>query len=229
MQSQKVESGGRLTWCSRHNLVMLLMLPLLAAFIGCGGAKVTHIEADPTFDYSQAAAAEIGIVGFVALVEDEEHRESLRRQLPPLLAQSKQKKRPDLRIFSPERVQEAVGEENHRTLLDRYAAGGTLDQGGMAELFSATRGTVRYVVLGRVVVDNFFRFEEIEEDSTSSGTRYKVRREMAVFLEVYDLEVGRYSRNSSPTTRRAVATFQTSLAAIPSLAPTPAVIWRCPV
>ncbi|MCK4462673.1 MAG: hypothetical protein KAW46_12785 [candidate division Zixibacteria bacterium] len=178
-------------WRRCRRIAGSLVAGLLLGLTGCGGAKVIHVEADPTFDYSQASSGEIGIVGFEALVEDEKHREVLRRQLPSLLARAIQEKRPDLKIFSPERIQEAVGEENHRILLDRYAAGGNLDQGGMVELFSATRGTVRYVVLGRVVEDNFFKFEEIEEDSTSSGIRYKVRREMAVFLEVYDLEAGR--------------------------------------
>ena len=186
---REIEAGRE--WRRRRRIAGSLVAGLLLGLTGCGGAKVIHVEADPTFDYSQAAAAEIGIVGFEALVEGEEHREVLRRQLPPLLARAIQEKRPDLKIFSPERIQEAVGEENYRTLLDRYAAGGTLDQGGMVELFSATRGTVRYVVLGRVVEDNLFKSEEADEDSNGSGTRYKVRREMAVFLEVYDLEAGR--------------------------------------
>lgn len=172
-------------------LASIFSVGLLLGQMGCGGAKVVHVEADPTFDYSRAAAGEIGIAGFAAVVEDEDHCTVLRRQLPPLLAQAIQEKRPDLKIFSPQRIQEALGQENHQTLLDRYAAGGELDHGGMAELFSSTRGVVRYMVLGRVVQDDFTKWEEHDEDSESSGTRYKVRRQMAVFLEVYDLEAGR--------------------------------------
>jgi hypothetical protein len=109
----------------------------------------------------------------------------------PLLAQSISEKRPDLTIISPERIQQALGEENHRALLDQYVSWGDLDQGSMIQLFSATRGLVRYVILGRVEQDDLFKSEELEEGATSSGTRYKVRRDMAVFLEVYDLEAGR--------------------------------------
>lgn len=175
-----------------HRVIIMLPAAAMSALIvGCGGAKVVHVEADPSFDYSQAVSAEIGIAGFVSIVGDDNQRAAIRRQLPPLLAQSISEKRPDLTIISPERIQQALGVENHQALLDQYVSGGSLDQGGMTQLFSATQGLVRYVILGRIEMDSFLRTEEREEDSTSPGTRYKTRREMAVFLEVYDLETGR--------------------------------------
>ncbi|MDH3890766.1 MAG: hypothetical protein OEV49_06745 [candidate division Zixibacteria bacterium] len=175
-----------------HPVSPLLLVALMIGLItGCGGAKVVHLVEDPSFDYSQASSAEIGMAGFVSIVGDDKQRATIRRQLPPLLAQSISEKRPDLTIISPERIQQALGEENHKAVLDQYVRGGDLDQGSMIQLFSATRGLVRYVILGRVEKDHVLRFEEHEVDSTSSGTRYKVRREMAVFLQVYDLEAGR--------------------------------------
>lgn len=109
---------------------MVLTAVMLALIAGCGGAKVVHLEADPSFDHSHATSAEIGIAGFVSIVGDDNQRAAIRRQLLPLLAQSITKKRPDLTIISPERIQEALGEESHRALLDQYASGGDLDQGG---------------------------------------------------------------------------------------------------
>jgi len=172
------------------------LIALLAAFsaiglaIGCGGAKALDIEVDPTFDYSQAASGEIGIAGFAVMVEDEDRRAVLQRQLPPLLAQSLNKKRPDLTVLAPGRIQQALGEENHRVTMDRYGAEGSLDPGSMAQLFDATRGMVRYVILGRVARDDIIKTEAQEGDSSSSGKRYKTSREMDVFMEIYDLETG---------------------------------------
>jgi hypothetical protein len=184
---------GTQAWAfrSRWRLVIgLLSATILTNLVHCGGAEVVHVEVDPTFDYSQAASAEIGIVGFAVTAVEEERGATLRRQLPPLLAQSIQRTRPDLKIISPDRIRQTVGDENQQAILDRYAVGGQLDDGSMAALFSSTRGLVRYMVLGRVEKDEITRFELVEEDSVSSGTRYKVRREMAIFMEVYDLEVG---------------------------------------
>lgn len=59
----------------------------------------------------------------------------------------------------------------------------------MAQLFSATQGLVRYVILGRVENDQISKSTELQEDQESPlRTKYRVRRDMTVSFQVYDIE-----------------------------------------
>ena len=185
----------RLDAANRHRLNSitfvigsLSLLFLLGTMAGCGGAKVIHATTHPSFTYSTASSGEIGILGITSVAGKIEQRKIHHQHLPALLAQSIHKKRETFKIFPPKKLHELLLAENYTEILTRYEISGVLDTSAIISLFNATKGMVRYIIIGRVERDELVT-DFNDEDETV--TKYKVTRLMEISMEIYDLRVGK--------------------------------------
>jgi len=164
-------------------LICLVTLLFAAWFGGCGEAKVVHVRTDPNFTYEAASSSTISIAGVVTAIGDEDYQKEVGNKLPLLLATRIAKKRPDLSITDPQRIEKALGKERLRELLDRYGQSGRLDTASVIALFEASRGLARYVILARIYMDSTARV--INEDEFSID--HKTERMIKIVFNVYDI------------------------------------------
>lgn len=170
----------------------------LALFVGgCSlfqKYKASDIERAPSF--SAPALVQQGVViGTVACARPERLvRETSTEELASSLQTRLLKRRPELKVLTPDSVELALGAEKYEEWTKSFQDTGLVRTEYFPEILSKLQDSVRYILVARVERDQVSTSNEKNEalvnGSFVKGEKYVTTRQTEMLFRLYDLETG---------------------------------------
>jgi len=178
--------------------ITLLSVCLLAVSVwGCGGG-VKDVAGDPTLDPAALSAGRIIIAGIGVRPDgvDPEIRDRCGDELFAAMLAG----RPDIEVWPQAVLADAVGDSFRAALLERIRFTNNLPAETLAEIAAATPST-RFLAVGRIDADELdrssgdtareARAREEGGFSNAMAVETKLKRQVTVTLQLFDLETGK--------------------------------------
>jgi hypothetical protein len=179
--------------------VALVVFPMmLCVLLVCSCAtKIQGLVADPSFNYGTVMHGGIAVGGVVSSVEQLPAAE--RSRYAGYFRRAFMDKAPKLPLVTSGHVATQMGQANYQQMLDYFRINATLSPEILKQAKDANVGAA-YIALARIDMDSVTYSDEqtesqVEDSKGKKKTQYtltyRTKREMSVYVSIFDLAQGR--------------------------------------